>query len=162
MAVLGYNTIGGTSGEITKWWSCKFTTTEAGEITDLNFYGDGLISIGFKLCIWADNAGSPGALLAESASGTMTTTPGWWTRPISYTFGASEVLHLGFVGEDWIHQYRDAGSTNQYTEFTEDYTGWPTVPDPPTVDGQYDILVSIYANYTPASAGNTTNFFQFF
>lgn len=158
MATLGKTNIGSSGAvEIQKWWSIKFTAgATGGTITDMNVYADGLISIGFKLCIWADSSGSPGSLLAESSIGTMTTTPGWWTRSLSYTFSPSQVMHFGIVAEDWMHVYRDAGSTNQFTEFTQDYTNWSTTPNPPTVDGQYDYENSIYVNYT---TGNTTNFF---
>lgn len=153
MPVIGYNTVGGSSALITKWWSCKFTApNEAGTITDLNYYGNALgPGINFKLCIWADSSGSPGTLLAESTSSTFNTTTQWWPRPISYAFSPNEVLHFGIVLDDWCDVYRDAGGTNQFTEFTEDFTNWPTAPDPPTVDGQYNLVNSIYANYTQVS-----------
>lgn len=162
MAVLGYNTIGATSGTIIRWWACKFTATEAGTTDDINCYFAGLITVNYKMVIWADNAGVPGAQLAVSAQGSKNTTPGWETQSITYSFADNEVLWLGFIAEDWCDSWWDTnGTTNQQTEMNEDYTGYPTVPNPPTVNQQNDLNMSIYLNYTP-STGNTTNFFQFF
>lgn len=154
MAILGFNGQGANQFNIVRWWACKFTATEAGTFTDLNLYFDMTGPGNYKLCIWADSIstpGTPGALLFQSTPDTHTTTLVWKSRPCNYSFVSGEVLHLGAIADDWMNIYSDAGVTNQLTEFTQDYTGWPTVPNPPTVQQQYNSKTSIYGNYTPSS-----------
>lgn len=153
MATLGTTSIGGTSGIIVRWWACKYTAIENGTFTDLNCYFDMTGPGNYKLCIWADSGGNPGTLLFQSASDTHTTTPTWKSRPCTYSFTNGEVMHLGIIADDWMNIYQNSGGTNQLTEFTQDYTSWPTPPNPPTVQQQYNLVASIYGNYTPASSG---------
>lgn len=154
MSILGKNNIGSSQFNIVRWWSCKFTATEDGTFTDLNCYFDMTGPGNYKLCIWADSGGNPGTLLFESVSDTHNTTPTWKTRSCNYSFTLGEVMHIGIVADDWMNIYTDTGGTNQLTEFTQDYTGWPTVPNPPTVQQQYNSSVSIYGNYTPGGGVN--------
>jgi hypothetical protein len=152
MATLGKTNIGGSFATIVRWWSCKYTSIEAGTISDMSCYFAMTGPGSFKFCIWADDgSGNPGALLAQSTTDTHNTTPAWKTIAISYAFASGETLHLGVVADDWTTIYTDAGLTNQETEFTQDYTGWPTAPNPPTVLQQYNSEVSIYATYTAAA-----------
>lgn len=151
MATFGKTNIGGTDFTSVWWWGCKFTAPEAGDITSISMYGNSTGTASYKLCIWADNAGFADTLLAESSSASINTTTQWWTRPVTYSVSASEVVWLGFISDDWVQLYRDAGSTNQWEEFDQDYNNWPTAPNPPTDNGRYDYELSIYATYTPAA-----------
>lgn len=164
MPIIGKNTIGGSSGSVVRYWSCKFTAPEAGTFTDLNFYGSSTGNASYRLCIWADNAGVPGALLFRSDAASINTTDQVWTRPCSYSFSNGQVMHLGFVSDDWSNVYSDAGSANQFTEFSEDYTAWDTTPNPPGILGQSAVAATIYGNYTASAPPDDTakGFFGFF
>ncbi|HUB93624.1 MAG TPA: choice-of-anchor R domain-containing protein [Verrucomicrobiae bacterium] len=79
------------SGELYAW---KYTTTAAGTLTSLSAY----VSISqavapnnkYQMAIYADNGGSPGAYLASTAVGTLSTVWGAWntlslTTPLNVT-----------------------------------------------------------------------------
>jgi hypothetical protein len=153
MAVLGLNNLTGTvPGTAIKWWACKFQAIEDGTFIDLNFIGSSTGSSQlYKLCIWADNAGSPGTLLFESAAGAINTTDQTWTRPCTYAFSNGDIMHLGFVSDDWSNIYNITGATNQSTEFNEDYTSYGSFPIPVTTLAQYSLTTVIWGNYTPSS-----------
>lgn len=153
MAVLGHNSIGASDITSARWYSSKFTSTEAGTITDFAAY---LASTGiadFQFVIYNDNAGIPGStILAQSSSTAFDTTPAWKTGSISYTFAASETMHFYIMANDQIRYFYDSGAVAQTAESTEDFGNWPTAPTPPTNTATYDVQLSLYVNYTPASS----------
>lgn len=160
MAILGYSSIGGTQFFWLQWFSIKVQADEDGTFDDLNAYFNLTGSGNYKLCIWADNgSGEPGTLLFESSPDTVGTSPSLKTVSCNYSFTNGEILHLGIIADDWFELYGDTGSTNQFTDFVEDYTDWAGgAPNPPTVNGQYNTVVTIYGNYTPAAAPTETRF----
>jgi hypothetical protein len=93
-------------------------------------------------------------LLAESTTTTGPIAAQWRSLPIEYTFTNGQVLYFGVVSDDWLILSYDIGPPNQTTEFTEDYTTYPTVPNPPTIQSQNDNVKSIFANIT--TFGNST------
>lgn len=162
MAVLGNNTIGASDWTTAKGMACKFTCpATAGDITEIvaNIWSTGDADL--RYLIYEDNAGEPGDLLATGSTGNFNTTQQWVTLAISYSFTALQVLHLAVIANDTVRIAYDAGSTNQATELLPEYN-YPTPEDPANVNAQFDFNLSIYANYTPVSSTNTTNFFQFF
>lgn len=111
----------------------------------------------FKLGIWEDNAGVPGALLATS---NLLEGPGggWqWhpNEPGTAVAGAlvnGNVYWLGGWCESGQYKVQEAGSTNQTAYRDIVYDG--TLPNPfGTPDGYLDYNLSIYATYTPAAGG---------
>ena len=155
MAVIGLDNLTGTApGTAVRWWACKFQAIEDGTFIDLNFSGSSTGTAVYKLCIWADSAGVPGTLLFESAQASINTTNQTWTRPCTYSFTSGQVMHLGFVSDDWCNNNNIAGSSNQTTEFNEDYTSYGSFPIPVTVLAQYPLATVIWGNYTPAAGGS--------
>lgn len=150
ISTLGRTDTSGTSGgTVVKWWSCKVTAPVDGIAIDMSCYFNMTGPGNYKFCVWADNgSGAPGTLLYESASDTHNTTPVLKTLSTPFNFSAG-TLHLGVVADDWITIYTLAGSSNQFTEFNEDYTSYPTTPNPPTVSGQSALEVVISLRYVP-------------
>lgn len=150
MATLGYTTTGASNGLSVRPMACKFTTTEAGEITSMTADLRSTGAANFKFVIYSDSGGNPNTLLATSAADTITTTFATKTVAISYTFAASEVLHLGVISDDNIEYKYDAGATAQFHSFGPNYT-YPTPEDPASAPTDtFADVVTIYATYTPS------------
>jgi len=161
MSILGNNTIGGTSNLQVWWWSNRFTSTEAGTITDMSCYFAGSGPLNYKFCIWVDNGGIPGGLVAQSSIDSQGTSPSWKNLSISYTFTSGESLHFGVIADDWTITYFDSDPSSPFTEFIEDYTLFPNPPDPPTTRQQNAYSASIYVNYTPIVTSSTSRPFAY-
>lgn len=154
MATLGYTTTGASNDLVVRPFTCKFTSSEAGEITSMTSRLWSTGSANFKFVIYSDSSGAPGSLLATSAAQAYTTTPTNYTVAISYTFAASEVLHLGVISNDNIQYNYDAGATAQFNSCGPNYT-YPTPEDPASAPTDtYAREVTIYATYTPAVLTN--------
>jgi hypothetical protein len=163
MAVLGYNTIGGTDGGIftdASFVGCKFTATEDGDITKIWGYIEATFaggSVDFQVGIYSDNAGSPDVLLAESTvAGACPNTFGWASCDITYSFSNADVLWLCFwVNDAWKIKY-DAGTTDQgFEKYSQTYSTWANPADDTTDFNYYSTEISIYAEYTPVATAST-------
>lgn len=156
MAVLGYNTIGGTNFQWNNFHSTEFTATEDGQFTDLNAYFALTGAGNYKMCIW-DTSGN---LLFESVADTANTTPGWKSRPCTYSFTNGQVMRIGIIADDWFSLYGDTGATGQFTDYTLEANGTnyaAGAPDPAVVNNQYAVITSIYGNYTPSGGAPDTS-----
>jgi hypothetical protein len=170
MAVVGYNTIGGTnevflfgSGMLT-----KFTPTEDGDISDLVAY-------------ISDNSGPNPSNVATMAVFRMSDNvlkcysnelgsfalSGSWRTFSTLTEVATDGLKI-FNGEEigialWtnnigaVRTFSDA-STGQSSERTNNQT-YPTWTSPWSEVGVKDIKMSVYLNYTPSGGADETKFF---
>jgi hypothetical protein len=157
VATFGYTTVGGTSQSSPQPAVCKFTAPESGTITSITFraaeQAGGSAASG--VAVYADNAGAPGAKLAED-SGNVTvsgSTPAWYTANISLAITGGTPYWLGlWVPSAEAAWYYDAGDTNQaVAENGETFETWP---DPFVSVFPFARVISIYATYTPAASGN--------
>lgn len=125
-------------------------------------------STSVKFAIYADDAGAPGALLAESDVETLTSTS---ETEVVFTFsGANQIQVVSgtdyWIGPAWLDPDPD-GSTVGVTFSRDGVTGqrqeqnftWPTLPDPygtpvATNSGPLDAYVT-YDENTPIAASDT-------
>jgi hypothetical protein len=152
--VFGYLTVGAYSGN--DWTSnqlmvCKFTSpSDCGPVTKIRAYlhkGDPTVHV--KACIYADNNGAPGALLATSDEVVLGTTDQWVDFTINYSASPNTVYWLGIFGDNWWNLFWDTnGSSGQLRDRISDV--YPTFPDPfGTAHNTWAYQMSIYACYTP-------------
>lgn len=150
MATFGTTTIGGTSNSGTAGpLGSKFTAPATGTITDMTFYGR-VDSGNAVLLIYADSAGSPTTLLAQSASQAGWTVVDWHTASVSLAITSGTVYWLMMshdTGGPQYTMYYDAGSSNQLS-----YTGSGGIPDPYGTPNFLAWNMSIYATYTTGGA----------
>jgi len=144
----------------------KFTLSEAGLVSKItaHIYRDpGNSYDGYCKCdIYADDAGSPGALKGETNEVLVDWTSGDWG---DFTFATAVSLTAGdywltlHVGDDTVHQIvaystfisSDAGGTNQFDLRAEDEYDDGAEDPYGTVGGLNDWTASIYATYTPVA-----------
>jgi len=140
----GKTTIGGSTTQVDNPHTivCKFTAPEAGNITSITIWLDGVsLPSGPRVVLYSDSAGSPSSLLRNA---TFTRAGGWNTVPITaYSMTVGEVLWLGITasGDSMIYAW-DTGVTNQFAQravYLPDPFGTPTF-------GAREM--SVYANYT--------------
>ena len=135
---------------------CKYTSPgDCGTITEIAAFiraHTGTVNAVAK--IYADNAGAPGALLAESSAvANIDTTPAWEYfngNDFPYVAAANTVYWL-CIHASANHRMRyEAGAANQV--MWNGVATYPVNPEPPTPTyGAYE--QSIYATYTPTGAG---------
>jgi len=148
----GYTTIGSQTG----WWggsaltACKFTSpSNLGTITQISVYMAAYSgTVNAKACLYADNSGVPGALLATSSEVTgIGTTYSWVNFTINYAGSPNTVYWLGCEANGNWQIAWDTGSTNQ--QAYQYSMAYPTFPNPWTTETGYtSYMQSIYASYT--------------
>lgn len=122
----------------------KHSLTEAGKIDSISLYV--LVAAGnIRLAIYSDSAGSPGALLCQTAS--QTAVEGWNTLiPTTLPTLAAGTYWLAFQVSSATLQIRyQAGAANQRAYRTFTYNAFPDPFGTPTLDAY---TYSIYATYT--------------
>jgi hypothetical protein len=149
MAILGYNTIGGssTAGFTFSGYGCKFTPSENGTIQSITAYIVSTGSANFIPVIYSDVAGVPTTLLATGSQGNFDTTPAWQTAPITYFMTSGVPIWLGLIVNDGLRINYDAGSANQSYESSG--VSYPTPNNPEAVFDDFNEQMSIYATYSP-------------
>jgi hypothetical protein len=146
------------------WWiiypdhkgACKYTST-GGIVGAIVWYGKAFTgTIKAKAMIYADSAGSPGALLATSEEVTgIGTTDAWHSFPFStpVTLAAGDYW-LGIIVDDGIAIYRyDPGDTDQTWVNDNTYGDGPSDPFG-AGETKPDNAVSIYAVGIAATFGD--------
>ena len=159
MATLGDTTTPGTQGGGAAGLVVltPVTATEAGTITAINCYLATTGAANVKPLIYADSAGSPGALLATGSviAFAGTSAAGWSTSSISYSFTNGQVL--------WIGSTQDASAAHTYsraatgtTSFFKSGTTYATPPDPiSAMTSDANKSYGFYLTYT-ATGGATS------
>lgn len=157
MATFGKTSIGASAqndgGNIQR--GSRYRLFESGSVTKISFYSNvpsGTAKV--KCAIYADNAGSPGALKGVTNEVSVTNTVGQWN---DYTFASPVSLTAGYY---WLvfnndglsglyHQYHGDSFTNGHA-----YAGstYPTFSDPFGTASYQNYDTSIYATYTPTSS----------
>lgn len=156
MAVLGYNTIGGTdtgAASDLNCWGSRFTATEAGLATKLWAYVKSTGTAEMRGAIYSASGNDPVNLLAQSsaANTNLTTSFQWLDVPISYTFANGETMFFSIKANDFLLTKYDAdrGSDRVYLGNNIAYPDWD---DPEASVSFNDAFVfSIYIEYTPLS-----------
>jgi hypothetical protein len=141
----------------------RFQLAEAGTVSKLTVYVGGQSStcniIGV---IYADNAGVPTTLVAQTPSTNVAGAAGWhdlvFSSPVSLTGG---YYHLGWLSgaATTLTTYYDAGGTHTWnTGLQKSAPFYPTPPNTFVVEKQNAYTFSIYATYTPtvSTFGKTT------
>lgn len=141
--------------------ACKYNCPTSRTIDAILWYGQRVtVAIKAKAMIYADSAGSPGALLATSQEITdITTTPAWHSFPFAtpVTLTATDYW-LGIIVDDGTAvYYRDAAAADQTWINADTYEDGPSDPfGAGTLKPDYD--VSIVAVSVAAIFGdNATN-----
>ncbi|HEX5455853.1 MAG TPA: hypothetical protein VFW77_00620 [Candidatus Saccharimonadales bacterium] len=164
-ATVGYNTIGGTDGttQHDKMTATKFTTGgSGGTVTSMSVYTQALTGAPpnnqFQVAIYTDNAGLPGTLIANSASGTLTGNS-WVSVPITATLSAGTTYWLVYNtnagGNGNNNLMYDAGTAGQYQQIAQTFGTWPSSFGTPT--SSQNRVSSIYATYTVDGYANLFN-----
>jgi len=136
--------------------ACKFTLSEAGDVSSISWYGKLNSGSGnLKCVIYADSSGYPGAVKGVTNAIVITTTEQWWTA----TFAVAVSLTAGTYWLAWTSDsstayYYNTGTTNQRYSVSDTYSDGVADPYPAGGTGQARVI-SIYATYT-ASGGSGT------
>ncbi len=161
MSTLGYTGTGSTDTNSTAIFGSKFTTAEAGTVSDITVYVASFTGgVAIRAAIYSDSAGAPSVLLAQSSEGTITGT-GWIALPISYVFAPSVTLWLMSWRQDSLVTigYATPGDVSNQGAYSFDGT-YPTWVTPLTGVSALDWKVSIYANYTTVSGNDAKIIFR--
>lgn len=162
MAVFGQNDETGATGPQSNGGDdvslCKFTLSEAGDVTAMAFYGEknGSGSASVKLVIYADDGPGieGGTLLGTTNERTdVDGTRQWWTftfaSPVSLAAGD---YWLGWINDSTINYFYNSGAANQRYSVADTYSDGPA--DPCNSGGGYNAREKcVYATYTPAGGG---------
>ena len=135
---------------------CRFQLTQNGAVSKLTVYVSGQSSscniIGV---IYADNAGVPTTLVAQTPPTNVAGAAGWhdlaFSSPVSLTAG---YYHLGFLSgaSTTLTTYYDTAGTHTWnTALQSGAPFYPTPPNPFKVEKQNAYTFSVYATYTPAT-----------
>ncbi len=162
MPTFGYTSIGGSIGgdalSADIIVGCKFSLVETAIISKLTAYlkTNGSNNFTVNGLIYSDNAGAPGSIVGNIASGPLITssTPDWYDTsfetPLTLVAGTYWLTLI--TNNTWGGYAYDAGTTNQLADkgsgiyFDSAPTPFPT---PHTDD--LDRQMSIYATYTQLS-----------
>jgi len=138
-------------------WASKYAPTQSGTVNSISVFVASPVSASpnnlFQVAIYADNAGIPGALIAKSASQTITP-DAWSTIALSAPIAASTPYWLAYNtnGLDGAHNNLryDAGTApGAWITPPTPFGTWPATFSP--IGGTSSINVSIYATYTPGT-----------
>ena len=109
----------------------------------------------YQVALYADSAGKPAALLASSASATLTANA-WNTVALTATLGANTPYWLAYntngSGSAVNNLHYSTGGTSVYGTGGAAFGSWPAGFGP-TSGGS--LSLSIYATYTPDAGGTT-------
>lgn len=140
----GYTSIGADEVGITNPVGSKFTATGTGTVTEIQVYisNTGTPLAPIRAAIYANAAGSPGALLAESSE-VVQTQNAWNVMPISLAITNGTVYWLMAWG-DAVGKYTTPGDVADQMAYQTGQT-YPTWPNPFVKDAFLDRKLSIYA-----------------
>lgn len=157
MATFGNQTIGGTAGSISTGgalWAFKFTSpADFGTLTALSIYvSAGVTGETCYVCMYADAAGKPGALLADGPI-VPASAAGWKTASgLNYAGDPATPYWLAFfdpAGNGSKTIYEAAGGSRYVAA-----DAVATPPDPAPAGGSSAAwTASVYATYTPTASG---------
>ncbi len=156
----GYSTVGSYQDDMPKtYMSAQLETcTATGTLTAINLYCKTSSASGKVTCLlYANNNGSPGALLATSGEVTVGTSFSWVSFPISYDVVNGTSYFLARKSDSTLSTKYSAGSTNQWA-----YKGgitYATSPNPFSKDGASNYRASMTGVVATAaqSLTNSTN-----
>ena len=153
MPTFGYTSIGGSSYGAAKTAACKFSIPENLTLNSIVVY---MASTGgaanYNLAAYSDVVGVITDLLTNGSDGGITTTPSWLTRTVTdESFSSGDNAWLVAASDDTKQIYYDSGGTSQYAEIAPEFS--TTFDATAVVDAYYDVIMSIYGNYTAASSG---------
>lgn len=164
MAILGYNTQGGTADYWTNYITlCRFTPTENGTITGINFIGfkDFGGTANVRFAVYSDNAGVPNQLLAYTNTNTLVGTTLQSYGGTSFTeqvVGGLNItsgvpVWLALMNDDpsTIRAYYDAGDAGQTYLASPSFTTWNWQTTITSAQNIAAVKLSIYADYTPSA-----------
>ncbi|RPJ39533.1 MAG: right-handed parallel beta-helix repeat-containing protein, partial [Planctomycetaceae bacterium] len=144
---------GSTSLQIRR--AVPYTMAETGQLRSITIYheaGSGQM----LLAVYADSSGKPGARLGATNSTTVSSAAGWQTvalqSPVSVSAG--QKIWLAWVFQNAVVIHATEGTPGRADSTVGWSSGMPTTFGTSTV-GNY--IYSIYATYTPASAGGGTS-----
>ena len=139
----------------------RFQLTENGTVSKLTVYVSSTSSpCNIVGVIYADNAGVPSTLVAQTPITNVAGAAGWYnltfSSPVSLTAG---YYHLGWLSgaSTTLTTYYDAGGTHTWnTGLQASAPFYPTPPNPFVVERQNAYTFSIYATYTPSPSTGST------
>ncbi len=164
MAILGYQTIGGSTRDHSDYiYAVAWTMPSDGDITSISVYGNSAAPDDITMGIYDDNgtAGAPGTLLRDTAGGASSTSPSWHTQnldtPLSLLSG-DRIYIAVHNNSDWTQYYDlNASADSTYRRFTGytagDLSG--VTPDSFVQLSSSNVDWSIYLTFTPTGGGGS-------
>jgi len=157
MGTFGKTTSTGTedsTGQVSIYlMACRYSPALSGIVTSMDWYGHLDAAGHAKVAIYADNAGVPGALLAESTPVAVAAAFQWWHFPISVNVIGGTYYWLAFISDQGSRWIEEPGATNQlayFPNYVGPYPAFPTIF--PTPEGYSAVAAAIYATYTETGA----------
>jgi Big-like domain-containing protein len=144
----------------------KVTTTAAGQITSMSVYVGAIDSVvanrQYRLAVYADSAGQPGALIAVSAAGTLTANA-WNTLAVTASLAGSTNYWLMFNTNGRTasvnNMYYNSGAAGQgaYSTGSVSFGTWPaTFPAVTTTTFVYSLFATFGTDTTPPTVTSVT------
>lgn len=157
-ATAGYNTaFTSTKRRIAnKQYATKVTLAQAGTLNSIAIYTKGTAGKKVRLAVYADSSGSPGALLAQTNTATVSATPQWITisTPSTALAAGTYWLSLSFEYTTQYYYYSSTGGTHKYKTYSAVASGFASPWGTTTATGTQRI--SMYMNVT-IPAGTPVN-----
>ncbi|GAA0657960.1 hypothetical protein GCM10010193_05790 [Kitasatospora atroaurantiaca] len=160
-AVLGNNVVGTAtdSGDSNYLNASRYVTGSAGgAVSSISVYVGAVGAAPnnqYQVAVYADSSGKPGALLASSASGTLTANA-WNTLPVTATLGPNTPYWLAYNtngSNATVNNLKyTSGGTSAYGNGGATFGTWPATFGATTAE---NLSFSIYATYTPDDGGST-------
>ncbi|MFE6867586.1 Ig-like domain-containing protein [Kitasatospora sp. NPDC057692] len=134
------------------------TGSSGGTVSSISVYVDSVDAAPnnrFQTAVYQDNDGSPGALLASSATATLTG-PGWNSVPVTAALAANTPYWLAYntngSGPSANNLRYGPGGTSAYGNGGQPFGSWPSTVGPVSTGST---SFSIYASYTAEMAPPT-------
>ncbi len=153
-ALIGHDTIGASTDSSNANFinTTRYTAPQTGSITSISVYVSSPISTSpnnqFQVAIYANNSGTPGSLIAQSQSGTLTGNT-WNTLPVTATLQSGTDYWLAYntnaANSSSNNTTYDTGSSGQTTWRAQTFGTWPNPFGTPA--GSSNTQTSIYASY---------------
>jgi len=168
---LGYTKVGGSQDTYDSYNmnGSKVTTgPQGGQVVSVSAYVGAIdpnaANDRFQAAIYADNNGSPGALVASSASGTLTANR-WNTVALAATLAPSTTYWLMYNANGSASGYDNlaydvgpVGSGAYYTNASQQYGVWPaTFGASTSINYQYSLYATLSGGATPTPTATATS-----
>lgn len=131
------------------------TGSAGGTVTSLSVYVDAVDAAPanrYQVAVYRDSGGSPGGLLASSATATLTA-HSWNTVPLTAPLAAGTAYWLAYNTNGTTQAANNLryspGGTSAYADGGQPFGSWPSTVGPVTRSG---LSFSIYATYTAEEA----------